>query len=192
MDDGQQPVGGSPVDNSGFSDADTHAKLELYHQKVFTLEQQSSAEPGADNDHQIDQADLAIFAFGLISELREVVSHWQLKREQDFEGKIYRTFTATLTSTEGAAQMIFAEVQLIFADTNAAMPMAVSVTETKPDENGALHECHFSAKYYSDNASEVQYVEYPYKQKEVGKPTINTKGIVVVARKMIQQLAKAV
>lgn len=192
MDDGQQPVGGPPVDNAVLSDADTQMKLELYHQKVFALEQQSITDPGADNDQQIEQADLSTLSFGLISELRDVVSHWQLKREQDFEGKVYRTFTATLTTTEGTAQMIFAEVQLIFNSSNAMMPIAASVTETKPDENGSLHECHFSAKYYSESASEVQYVEYPYKQKETGKPTINTKGIVIVARKMIQQLAKAV
>lgn len=192
MDDGQQPVSGSPGDNSGLSDAEKHAKLELYHQKVFALEQQSVAAPVADTDQQIDQTELSIIAFGLISELHEVVSHWQLKREQDFEGKIYRTFTATLMSTDGIAQMIFAEVQLIFASSEAVMPIAASVTETKPDENGSLHECHFSAKYYSDAASEVQYVEYPYKQKANGKPTINTKAIVVVARKMIQQLAKSV
>lgn len=192
MDDGQQPVSGAPGDDTVLSDAEKQARLELYKQKVSSIEQLNLTKPGAGDDQQIDQADLSVLAFGLITELKDVVSHWQVKREIDFEGKIHRTFTSTLMSTDPIAQMIFAEVQLIYAEANAAMPIAASITETKPDENGSLHECHFSVKHYSKSAAEIQYVEYPYKQKENGLPTMNTKAIVVVARKMIQQLGKAV
>lgn len=131
---------------------------------------------------------LPAMAFGLIDELKQAVSKWPVKRELIFEGKTYRTYTTALVDLEGDQKLIFTEAQLTFNKPDDVYPMAVGLTDTEPDENGTLRERHFSAKYYSDNASEIQFVEFPYRQKSAGKPIINTKAIVVVARRMIQQL----
>lgn len=169
-------------------DAKVKEKLDLYHQKVTELDALQIKGDLASLNAQIDPNDIPVLSFGLINELKDAVVHWPSKRELNFEGKIYRSYSSALVDLEGDSKLIFAEVKLIFDKPEDTFPIAVSLADTKPDENGTLRERHFSAKYYSDTTGEVQYVEFPYRQKDSGRPTINTKAVVIVARRMIQQL----
>jgi hypothetical protein len=172
-------------------EAQVNQLLDTYHQKVKSYV--DGPVPSGSNLPQdpIDPQDIPVMAFGLIMDIKTAVGAWQLKRELDFEGKTYRNYSATMTNVHGDSKLIFFEVQLVYNKPEDTTPISVSLTETKPDDNGALHERHFSAKYYSDTASELQYVEYPYRQKESGKPSINTKAIVTIARDIIQQLPQS-
>jgi hypothetical protein len=164
--------------------------LNAYQQRLSDLERFQIVNHTDVPDEPLDPKDVPVLAFGLISEMKSAVSSWQMKREVEFEGKTFRKYSATMTNADGDSKLIFLEVQLIYDKPEDVRPIGVSMTETKPDDNGALHERHFSAKYYSESTAELQYVEYPYRQKEHGKPAINTKSIVLAARQMIQQLAK--
>jgi hypothetical protein len=165
--------------------------LEAYHQKVVALDQMQINGEQQNFSEPLPAADIPVIAYGLIAELKDVVNNWPLKREVTYEGKTYKTYSTALVNLEGEANLIFTEIQLMYNDPSDLMPVVVSVTDTKPDDNGMLHESHFSAKFYNETASEVQYVEYPYRQKESAKPTINTKAIAIVARRMIQQLPRS-
>lgn len=165
--------------------------LDAYHQKVVALDQMQIQGEQQNFSEQLSSDEIPVIAYGLISELKDVVMNWPLKREVTYEGKTYRTYSTALVNLEGEANLIFTEIQLMYNNPTDPMPVVVSVTDTKPDDNGSLHESHFSAKFYNETTAEIQYVEYPYRQKESAKPTINTKAIAIVARRMIQQLPRS-
>ncbi len=164
---------------------------EAFDKKVIDLDGMQIRGQLTDLEQQLDNADIPIISFGLIAELQDAVANWPMKKEMTFEGKTYRTYSTALVNLEGDSKLLFTEVQFMYHDANDMYPVGASLTETKPDENGSLHERHFSAKFYSEAAAEIQYVEYPYRQKENGKPVINSKAIVVVARRLIQQLPRS-
>lgn len=160
----------------------------VYQQQVAELDSLQIQGQLDSMNEQYDGTILPAVAFGLIVELRDAVAQWPVKRELTYEGKTYRTYTTALVDLEGESKLIFTEAQLTYDKPDDQFPIAVGLTDTEPDENGTLRERHFSAKYYSENAAEIQFVEFPYRQKSAGKPIINTRAIVIVARRMIQQL----
>lgn len=185
MDDTKNPVAPAK-DPSG--DEENQALLDVYNHQIVEIEhQQTQGRP----DQPLDPKDIHVMAYGLICDLARAVTGWKLKREMGFENKIYRTYTEAITDQDGDNKLIFTEIQLIFATPDAHVPMEGNVTETRPDDNGSLHERHFSLKIGADETtSEITYAEYPYRQVEFAKPTTNTKGIVVLARRMIHGLPR--
>ncbi len=187
MDNPQVPTGDiiMPDDNRA------NELKEAFNKKVIELDSLQIRGQLANLEEPLDKADIPVISFGLIAELQDTVANWPKRKEMTFEGKTYRTYSTALVNLEGDSKLLFTEVQLMYHTPEDKYPYGASLTETKPDENGSLHERHFSAKFYSESGAEIQYVEYPYRQKENGKPVINTKAIVVVARRLIQQLPRS-
>jgi hypothetical protein len=166
--------------------------LDEVHHRVRVRELMRQATDPRPEAVPIPEREVPQRAFDLLMSLQDAATtgEWKVRGETLEDDTVLRTYSARQESLERPGRSVFFTAQLLFPDSESAVPLHGNLSVTEPSM-GWSREFYFQAEPTPRERGDrplIYYDDHPFHEEELGRPERNTQFALEQAQRMISQL----